>query len=307
MIGTFKNTFSMIYVASAFCFFAALLRDLTVIYFSEDSKLFFEFYYLSGLFSSIAVNYIFLSTTPISKQSIFFLTLFTSLAPLLLYIYTNLPLQVEPFYVSVISLIWVLGAVISKKIFMNGLVFRGRTRDGIASFTLIPLIIGGIDSIKGAILSSLLSLILIFSYNKKNADKKIIPHTKRRLLVFFDILFFSNLAFCNLMIWAWLYNSSYLITISNQELIIRLAVYFFQFVSIGSVVIIHYKKFHLKVFISYGRVLSLIFVSMSWLIVYFKVEWGLIISPILLSLTLLASIMRIPFSDKKNPTPLTGI
>lgn len=280
----FQYLFTAYFVA-AISFAISLLRDFMLISYTHYSKDLFELFYFTGLISIFVINSIMIKGSPNKKNLLYLTFIFSVMLCLVGYFILSIPYKLLA--LSLITFfIWILGAIMSRTLISREKIFLGRFRESICSLMIIILIILNFNFELNIIISLLVSLFWVtfvsweykglhFSNSKQNTNYK----------QFFMSLVLTNLSGAIMLLWALQINRSVdLIFGFDPTVVVRFSLYFYQFFTIGSVIIIiaipkYFKENKLFTIIIYC---FLIFISLFAFIISTKLS--VFILPVTLSI-----------------------
>ena len=141
------------------------------------------------------------------------------------------------FLILLVQLLWLFGACISKALITEKAVFLARSREAIASIFVLPAGIAMSSLTFIFLLPILLSTALYFYFSKLKDISIFLKPTKRiKLYLSFRAIFLANFANSVNLIWAININKiNDLMFGVDLSILVRFAVYFFQFLVMGSV------------------------------------------------------------------------
>ncbi len=231
------------YGAAGISFASSLLRDYAVVNFSHQEKEFFQSLYVVSMAAGFGVNAIALGGRALGWGALTILFVFGVIVIFVL----SPPAGVDSYKEAVLVLIllmWLAGAQWSRRLMESGWVFAARIREAISSVVLAGLIIFlGLDA--DAAFLAAVAVGTIFSWGMWQATKSEAMCNPGTSDVFGGIkkLFLSvlltNVATFSITYWAFVqtgkFGQLYGFDIST---VIRFSMYFYQILTIGSVILV---------------------------------------------------------------------
>jgi len=232
------------YGAAGVAFMSSMARDYAVINFSSDGKNFFESFYIVSMAAGFGVNAISLAGRSLGRHAIAVLFLLGVLVILLLSPSAEFG-SLKQGMLIIILLMWLAASQWSRELIEKGWVFAGRVREAISSVVLAILIIFvplGVDfaflaAVAGGTVYSLVMWRLICPARSSRSNAESLFSLVRELLLNVAL---TNVATFLITYWALLQTAKegvvFGVEISTG---IRFSMYFYQILTIGSIVLIN--------------------------------------------------------------------
>lgn len=233
-----------LYFASALNFFSLFFRDWYLINHVLLHKNYLAIFYVSAIASGIFINAIILSKSMGEKPLVFAISsVVSTIAYFIIASGRGLPMDMVV-VCSVIPVLWIWGASISRVSYIQKLVFWAKAREGISNILMVPLLFVGIKFYSICV-SIFLGNYIVQRINGKHAIKKSISVNSvapSDAGDFFYSLILSSLFPGMINYWALLINegNGLIFGISASEAA-RLAMYGFQILSLPIVLIARVK------------------------------------------------------------------
>ncbi len=244
-----KRLVFQVYAAAALGFLASILRDWCLVSYTEFSRDYFQLTYIAALGSSFAINAVTLDKMP-SNIVTFLLYSLVSFCVLTTIQISELRLSTSQFFlIFLVQLFWLFGACIAKALITEKAVFLARSRETIASLFVLPAVIAKSSLTFTFMIPILLSTILYFYFSKlKGISVFLKTGRKVKLHFLLRAIFVTNFANSVILIWAMHTNRiNDLLFGVDLSILVRFAVYAFQFLVMGSVVLtVHTPKVNKK-------------------------------------------------------------
>lgn len=233
------------YGAAAISFLASLLRDYSVINFSNQDKQFFQLLYVASMAAGFGVNAIALGRGVLGKGALLVLALLGVVVIFALLPAPDADLNTVALLVSIL-LLWIAGARWSRALMEHGNVFSGRVREAISSVVLAGLVVAGL----GVQMSFLMAVAAgtVFSWTMWRLARPTTADPGRSGNSLVDIrnliqnVFLTNIATFSITYWA-LVQTGKMGDVFGFEIstAVRFAMYIYQILTIGSVVLVSPK------------------------------------------------------------------
>lgn len=274
-----------VYGVAILSFIAGGLRDFIVVRHGDNSSDFFNFIYISAMSSSLIINYVSLGGGKYSKKFLVSVCLLS----LLVTIFFSYRIFEESLRMIIFQLIlivfWVWGAIISRRLFLAGHIILGKIRELVASILAIILMLVYTNIYLIFVISVIASTIFINiqSYKlSKKSGRLILEYESAEPTLTRSICEFllTNISVIAAYSWALCYSSSgdYVFGI-NLDNIIRISVYAFQAITIGSslIMIMEWRpqaKFYMVFVLP-------ILIGLVFLVGHFNIAIGVVLMPLL--------------------------
>ncbi|WP_341908095.1 hypothetical protein [Polaromonas sp. YR568] len=234
------------YGAAGVSFLATLLRDYVVINFTQESKHFFQLLYIASMAAGFGVNAIAGGSSLLRRPGLVVLFL-VGLLVILVMVPTSQRTLFTVALLSSILLMWIAGAQWSRLLVERGWVFSGRVREGIASIVFTIFVFWGLGVELGFLLASacgaLFSWLICFKSSLKLPDS--LPSsfpTRGEMEKLLRSVILTNVTTFSITYWALIQTAKqgeifgYEISIA-----IRFAMYLYQVLTIGAIVLVSLK------------------------------------------------------------------
>lgn len=278
----FYKIFSL-YNTALVSFLLSMTRDYLIINNTDQSLDFFKILYICSIASVLPINYISYNREPPERNSLLIVCILSIL--ILFYLFEdNFHFYIEYFYYGLaIFFLWIIGSIYSQILFINGFIFISKSRESFASFlTVLFILILNFNLIPIFLISVFISLLLlIYLFHNKKLNFKL--NTKNKNIInlkeIFKI-FISNLSVVAMLIWALKFSSSNIIYGYPAEYVVRVSMYFFQALVIGSSLIIVMEN---KKILNYPNTffVSAIILAVGFFISIVSLHVGVILMPII--------------------------
>ena len=293
--------FFVVYFTAAISFAVSITRDFFLVKYTDYSKELFELFYFTGLMSIFVINSIMIRGAP-NKKSLLYSTLIFAI---ILCLVGNFILEF-PDELLVLSLItyfiWILGAIMSRTLISRKKIFFGRFRETMSSLSIIVLIIFDLNFELNIIISLLVGLFWVTFVSWKYRSLHFTNSNQNLNYKFFFItLVLTNLSTVIMLLFALKINRSVGLIFGFDPIIaVRFSLYFYQLLTIGSVVVMivipkYFKENRLPTIIAFCL---LIFISLFSYII--STELAVIILPICLSICRYLGIIISDFKLQKQ-------
>ena len=237
------------YGAAAISFLASLLRDYSVINFSNQDKQFFQLLYVASMAAGFGVNAIALGRGVLGRGALAVLALLGIVVILSMLPEPSADFKAVALLVSIL-LLWIAGAQWSRALMEHGRVFSGRVREAISSVVLAGLVVAGL----GVQVSFLVAVAAgtVFSWTMWRLVRVAPASPVRPGNSLVDVrnliqnVFLTNIATFSITYWA-LVQTGKMGDVFGFEIstAVRFAMYIYQILTIGSVVLVS-PKYKLK-------------------------------------------------------------
>ncbi len=237
------------YGAAAISFLASLLRDYSVINFSNQDKQFFQLLYVASMAAGFGVNAIALGRGVLGRGALAVLALLGIVVILSMLPEPSADFKAVVLLVSIL-LMWIAGAQWSRALMEHGRVFSGRVREAISSVVLAGLVVAGL----GVQVSFLVAVAAgtVFSWTMWSLVRVAPASPVRPGNSLLDVrnliqnVFLTNIATFSITYWA-LVQTGKMGDVFGFEIstAVRFAMYIYQILTIGSVVLVS-PKYKLK-------------------------------------------------------------
>lgn len=257
----YRKFFFGAYGAAVLSFFISVTRDYVLVKYTNFAQQFFELIYFTSWFSLIVINLIMVNVKP-NRLYIIISCLIASFAIVLFgnFIYS---FEINFLILSVLVFnLWICGNIFSRVLILNKKIFLARSRDAISSVFIIFLCLFSfklnIVIISSLICVTLLFLILSRQYSKEYFENNI---SIENLISFVMRAVLTNFSGLIMLIWAFHMNRSDEVIFGfDAHIAVRFTMYVYQFLSIGSIVMVIFSpqsiKKNIKFFtLSYGVLL----------------------------------------------------
>lgn len=228
------------YLAAALCFAAGAVRDLVVVSFTDQSKEFFDLLYITTLSSSVSINAVLYGTGVPSLRNKLVLLCGSLVIGVIICWQLN---SGWTFCCAVILLgaFWIIGSFYAKELIAGGWIFVGRIREALTSAVVCPLWLLHVNVHAAFVLSAAAGTLFCAILSKKLV-KEHPTHDEKHLGALVLRLLLTNIATLALLLWALLASrqDGYIGPVSNSTAV-RVAVYVYQFLSIGGVAFLAYN------------------------------------------------------------------
>ncbi len=237
------------YGAAAISFLASLLRDYSVINFSNQDKQFFQLLYVASMAAGFGVNAIALGRGVLGRGALAVLALLGIVVILSMLPEPSADFKAVVLLVSIL-LMWIAGARWSRALMEHGRVFSGRVREAISSVVLAGLVVAGLGvqvSFLVAVAAGTLFSWTMWSLVRVAPASPVRPGNSlldvRNLI---QNVFLTNIATFSITYWA-LVQTGKMGDVFGFEIstAVRFAMYIYQILTIGSVVLVS-PKYKLK-------------------------------------------------------------
>ena len=273
------------YAAALVSFLFGIIRDYSILNYSNSSLEYYDLFYVGGLCSIIAVNMVILDSQPPTIR-LWFLYTILSLSLLVigwfyrpnLYHDSLVNLAVAGFAVT----LWILGAIASRAQITKGFAFTARLRDGIFSVVITLLMILSVSLIPAFAFSVLASTLWILWITRDRWNEFFIQNTRQHVwLSFLTKAILLNLGTVAMLLWALYFNSSEELWEGySSTAIVRISMYIFQVISIGCVVASTHMPNLPAVYRRYSFSLMVVLVTLGILVSWISMGAGFIVMPI---------------------------
>ena len=233
------------YGAAAISFLASLLRDYSVINFSNQDKQFFQLLYVASMAAGFGVNAIALGRGVLGRGALAVLALLGIVVILSMLPEPSADFKAVVLLVSIL-LMWIAGARWSRALMEHGRVFSGRVREAISSVVLAGLVVAGLGvqvSFLVAVAAGTLFSWTMWSLARVAPASPVRPGNSlldvRNLI---QNVFLTNIATFSITYWA-LVQTGKMGDVFGFEIstAVRFAMYIYQILTIGSVVLVSPK------------------------------------------------------------------
>jgi hypothetical protein len=270
------------YSAAGLSFVASLFRDYVIINFTNQSKEFFEYLYVVSMAAGFGVNAIALGSGVLGRAA---LTIFYTIGVIIIFLIlpegyksTNLMLLL-----SLILLLWLVGAQSSRSLVELGWVFLGRVREAIASISLAIMIFTGFGMQSSFLAAVASGTIFSLAMLKKSSNCRLLTESNEMMKGLTKLLWsviLANIATFLITYWALVQTSKhgeiFGLDISTA---VRFSMYFYQSMIIGSVLLVS-RHSKVKFRINLGP-LSVVMALLLIASLYLSINLSLVIIPIL--------------------------
>lgn len=227
------------YFAAGFSFISSVLRDWSIISSTGYATTFFELIYFASVASGFMINSI---TLDAKAPTIRFCIFLTALSVLAVDIVGLFWFDKSFYFLTLVSLIvflWIIGAIASRSLLVAGKIFYARIREGVASLIMVPLALLGVDLLPTIVIGVFLSTFWVLWLSRQHISSYFSKSNQISYLETFKPVVVSNLATVCILSWAIYFNEySSKIFGLDSTVVVRIALYFFQALSIGSVVLV---------------------------------------------------------------------
>ncbi len=280
------------YLSALAGFLSSLLRDFSILTYLPNPDSFFQIIYLASSVSVLAINAISLSGSKASLPNLLYL-IFTSLFGFLIYLNVTpaRPTFPQTILVSILALLWIIGAFEANDAFLEGQIFFSKTRESISSLATSLLAFAHSNLLFVVLLGPIISILpyKAKAINRSYSALKSNPTINYRI-VYVAIL--TSIAPIAIQLWAYAltHHSGNIYGISFT-LFTRISIYIFQFISIGSSLLVLLPK---KLALTHSLHIQLIALStctFSLFTVFSSNIFLITIAPLSLSLTHISLIL----------------
>lgn len=234
------------YGAAAASFFASLLRDYVVITQTDQSKDFFQLFYVVSMAAGFGVNAIALGRGFLGRIALALLALMGVIVILLL-----LPASLRTPYTVVllvsVLLMWLAGAQWARFLVERGWVFSGRVREAVSSLALVGLVVAGLavfSSFFWAVAAGTFFSWSVWKFVRLRSSQLATPlQSATGIKALAGDVVATNLATFAVTYWALLQTSGQAEAFGyDAATVIRFAMYLYQVLIIGSVVVVSARR-----------------------------------------------------------------
>jgi len=274
------------YISAAAGFALGILRDFSIFHYTTYATDYFKAYYLASAISVFSINTLTLSGKKVSYANIRVLAFTTIIlfAVSTFYVHSSLSVINQLGSLS-LALIWIYGAFEANDAFLDGRVILAKTREAFSSF--ITSVIAIFNPI--VLLTILIGPILsILPFSQKALARSLSSHSKEskaNYSIFLSAIL-TSAAPLTLQYWAYMMtNIDGLIFGFSYPVFIRIATYLFQFVSVGSSILVFVNVDFVRRNSGNLLVISLVLSLISYLTVTSVMIPAVVAVPIVLGVT----------------------
>jgi hypothetical protein len=229
------------YGAAGVSFLASLLRDYAVITFTHQDKEFFQLLYVASMAAGFGVNAIALGSGLLGRTALAILSL---LGMAVIFVMLPAPGRTPHTVILLgsILLMWIAGAQWSRSLVERGWVFSGRVREAIASAALTILVIAG-TGVEPAFLVAVACGTafswLMWKTSPGSTESSPSGDTMRDMKKLSRSVILTNIATFSITYWALVQTGRHGEVFGyDNSTAVRFAMYFYQVLTIGSVVLV---------------------------------------------------------------------
>lgn len=234
------------YGAAAASFLASLLRDYVVINQTDQSKDFFQLFYVVSMAAGFGVNAIALGQGFLKQTALAMLAI-AGVVVILLLLPTSLRTLSTVILLVSVLLMWLAGAQWARFLVERGWVFSGRVREAVSSLVFVGLVVAGLavsPSFFWAVAAGTLFSCCVWKIVRLQSNGLApTPKSATSIKGLIGTVVATNLATFAVTYWALLQTSGQGEAFGyDAATAIRFAMYLYQVLIIGSVVVVSAKR-----------------------------------------------------------------